>query len=87
MLEFSIAPSDVNFAHSEIDARQVFSSQTSDETIYIIHPLTSKVIEVDPSQLWFWSREWQEDERRVDEELRTGQYEEFDNLDDFINTL
>ncbi len=27
---------------------------------------------VDASQAWFWTREWQEEERAVDEDLRAG---------------
>jgi hypothetical protein len=99
MLEFATTPLDVNLSSLKIDARQVFSSWTPSlpfnkkevaetlETAYIIHPLTGKIIEIDPAQLWFWSREWQEGEYRVDKELESGQYEEFDNIDDFINTL
>ena len=40
-----------------------------------------------PSQWWFWTPEWQAGERLVDEELRTGQYEVFDNMDDFLASL
>lgn len=101
MLEFATTPLDVSLSSFKIDARQVFSSWTSSdpipfskkevaetlETVYIVHPLTGKITEVDPGQLWFWSREWQEGEYRVDKELESGQYEEFDNIDDFINTL
>jgi hypothetical protein len=41
----------------------------------------------DPSQWWFWTPEWQADERQVDAELAAGQYEEFDNMDDFLASL
>ncbi len=27
---------------------------------------------IDADQAWFWSREWQEGEREVDEDLRAG---------------
>jgi hypothetical protein len=40
-----------------------------------------------PDQWWFWTKEWQEGERRVDEEIRNGDYEEFDNEDDLIMFL
>ena len=57
------------------------------EAVYTFHPLTGQVVEIDPQQLWFWTPEWQADERRVDEELRAGLYEEFDNIDEFVATL
>jgi AbrB family looped-hinge helix DNA binding protein len=28
---------------------------------------------IDPSQGWYWTREWQEDEAQVDKELKSGQ--------------
>ena len=40
-----------------------------------------------PSQWWFWTPEWQAGERRVDEELAAGQYEEFDTMEDFLAEL
>jgi len=33
--------------------------------------LTPKKL-IDADQAWFWSREWQEGEREIDEELRAG---------------
>jgi hypothetical protein len=43
--------------------------------------------ERDRDQAWFWTKEWQEGERRVDEHLRRGEYEDFDSMDDFIAAL
>ena len=40
-----------------------------------------------PSQWWFWTPEWQAGERRVDEELAAGQYEEFETMADFLAEL
>jgi hypothetical protein len=54
---------------------------------YAIHPDTKERVEIDPEQAWFWTEEWQEGERKVDEYLRRGEYEEFDNIDDFIDSL
>lgn len=28
---------------------------------------------IDPTQGWYWTREWQEDEAEVDQELKNGQ--------------
>ena len=41
--------------------------------------------EIDPAQLWFWTEEWQEGERRAEEDLTHGNYEDFNNLDDFFD--
>lgn len=54
---------------------------------YVIHPVTGAQVEIDPEQEWFWTTEWQSGEREVDDELRTGNYEEFDDIDDFIDSL
>jgi hypothetical protein len=54
---------------------------------YVIHPQSGERVEIDPEQAWFWTEEWQAKEREADKDLREGRYEEFDNLDDFINSL
>lgn len=41
----------------------------------------------DKSQAWFWTEEWQAMEREADEDLRLGRYEDFDTMEDFINSL
>ena len=42
---------------------------------------------VNASQIWFWTDEWQLLEHEADEDLRHGRYEDFDSMDDFINSL
>ena len=32
---------------------------------------------VDEDQAWFWTKEWQEDEKRVDEEIKKGHLRRF----------
>ena len=54
---------------------------------YAIHPDTKEPVEIDPNQAWFWTEEWQAKEREVDEDIKAGRYEEFDNMDDFIDSL
>jgi hypothetical protein len=44
-------------------------------------------VETDPDQAWFWSPEWQAREQQADDDLRLGRYEDFDNMDDFLNSL
>lgn len=43
-------------------------------------------VEIDPEQLWFWSAEWQRREREAEEDLREGRFQDFDNLDDLLNS-
>jgi hypothetical protein len=52
--------------------------------ILIKHPLTDQWIAIDPSQAWFWTKEWQLGEQKVDEEFATGKYEDFESIDDFF---
>jgi hypothetical protein len=54
---------------------------------YIIHPESGDSVQIDPDQLWFWTEAWQAGEREVDEYLRQGEYEVFDSMDDFLDTL
>ena len=46
-----------------------------------------KLMDVDASQVWFWADEWQSLEHEADDDLRHGRYEDFDSMDDFINSL
>ncbi len=60
---------------------------TASKTMYAVHPITNTLVEINPEQVWFWSPEWLAEEMAVDEELRLGEYEEFDNIDDFTDSL
>ncbi len=60
---------------------------TYNNPVYIIHPTGGKLLEVDPNQLWFWTSEWQAGEQQVESELIAGEYEDFDNLDDFFRDM
>ena len=42
---------------------------------------------VDKSEARFYTKEWQEGERRANEDLKSGQYTEYDNVDDLIDSL
>ena len=41
-----------------------------------------KVMIVDPDQAFFWSDEWQERERRADEDIRSGRIHRLESVDD-----
>lgn len=70
-------------AFFEISSRH----STESKAMYAVHPITKMLVEIDPEQAWFWSPEWLAEEMVVNDELRFGKYEEFDNLDDFIDSL
>jgi hypothetical protein len=52
------------------------------EVDIIVRPTERK-----PGQEWFWTAEWQEAEREVEEDLAAGRYETFDTIDEFIASL
>ncbi len=42
---------------------------------------------IDPSQAYFWTKEWQEGERRVEEERRRGQVKRFRSMKALVKDL
>jgi len=46
-----------------------------------------KTIKVPRDQAWFWTPEWQEKEREADIELATGQYTDFEQLEEVLKDL
>lgn len=36
---------------------------------------------------WLWSKAWQAKEKRAEEDLKTGRYQDFNNIDDLIAYL
>ena len=42
---------------------------------------------VDPSQAYFWTKEWQEGEREVEEQIRKGRVRKAKSVDDLIRDL
>ena len=42
---------------------------------------------VDPSQAYFWTKEWQAGEREVQEDIRKGRVKTFKNLKELIKDL
>jgi antitoxin MazE len=45
------------------------------------------VVTVPKNQAWFWSENWQAEERIVDEQIKNGQVKSFDNIDALIEDL
>ena len=42
---------------------------------------------VDKSQAYFWTKEWQEAERKVDKDFRAGRFKTFESVEDFLKDL
>ena len=40
-----------------------------------------------PDQAWFWTREWYDGERRVDEDEEAGRLTRYDNDEDFLRSF
>ena len=49
--------------------------------------LSLKKKAIDPSQAWFWTKEWQAAERQADEDIKAGRYTTYDSADDLIVDL
>jgi len=44
-------------------------------------------LNADESQVWYWTAEWQAAEREAEQDLRSGRFEDFATMDDFISSL
>jgi len=47
----------------------------------------AKAKAIDTSQAWFWTKEWQEGERKASEDIKKGRVKEFDSVEDLIIDL
>ena len=57
------------------------------KTMYAYNPITKTLVEIDPTQAWFWQPDWLNSELEVNQELSSGNFEEFDDLDALIDSL
>ena len=55
-----------------------------DNTAFIV-PI--KTIKIPIDQAWYWTSEWQEKEKEVDEDISNEDYKDFDNLADLLKDL
>ena len=64
------------------------STSTLRETmqVYVAADLGTSLYFVD-DQAWFWTESWQRGERRVDDYIMRGEFEEFDTMDEFLRSL
>lgn len=42
---------------------------------------------IDKKDDWFWSDEWQEGEKRVEQYIKNGNYEVFNSIEEFVSSL
>lgn len=42
---------------------------------------------IDSTQAYFWTKEWQEEERKVDEDYKAGRYKTFESVKAFLEDL
>lgn len=42
---------------------------------------------IPPDQAWFWTEEWQAEEREAEEHIKAGRVKTFDNLEDLFADL
>jgi len=45
------------------------------------------VVIVPKDQAWFWSKEWQKEEKEADEDIKTGRVRSADSLEDLMGKL
>jgi antitoxin MazE len=49
--------------------------------------VVTPVLVIDRSQAWFWSKEWQDMEREVEEDIKAGRLGHAKDVDDLIKQL
>lgn len=67
---------------SHLHVGDIVDLQVTDKGI-IIKPQET----IDRSQAWFWSKEWQEEERKVQKDFCKGKVKVSKNVDEFLREL
>lgn len=49
--------------------------------------IVTPVLVIERSQAWFWSKEWQDKEREVEEDIKAGKLGHAKDVDDLIEKL
>jgi len=63
--------------------------KTPEEYVHaLIHSdAATSLLDDDPDQAYFWTKEWQAGEREADEDIAAGRVETFDTMDDLLADL
>lgn len=69
-----MSPLKTNYKEEVLSGLEGLTNDKIQEVIDFIHFLKSKKIlrEIDPDQLYFWTKEWQEGEKKADEDIKVG---------------
>ena len=79
-----------NYKEEVLSGLEGLTNDKIQEVIDFIHFLKSKKIlrEIDPDQLYFWTKEWQEGEKKADEDIKTGRMlDPFDSVEEFKKAI
>jgi hypothetical protein len=100
MAILTINHSDIGITQKVLHGVEMFFTKTSAEQVnlsneqsnsskalYAFNPILNTIVEIDPNQVWFWKSEWLNGEIVSEKEFLTGDFEEFDNIEDFIDSL
>ena len=84
----TLSPIRVTYGRYEMRASDYLSSTDVVKGVDLANiSSTSDLVEIDESQAWFWTEEWQARHRLAISELDSGNYLEFESGDDFIASL
>jgi hypothetical protein len=83
-------PPDSTF-YSRVMPSLLSGTSSSEEQIIFVedefNPNSFQMVVTKQAQSWYWLPDWQKMENEADQNLRDGDYEDFDNLDEFIASL
>ena len=68
--------------HMPINDGDIFQVQIEDDKVILV-PMKL----VPAEQAWFWTKEWQEGEKEVEEDKAAGKVKSFDNVEDLLEDL
>jgi hypothetical protein len=74
-------------AETDIDNRRQIGIMAGNSVLVIVHPQTREIVEIDPEQAWFWTREWQALEREAEADISAGRYTVVDDIDAYFSSL
>lgn len=75
----------LDFGHTKED--NVSVSPPTGTANALVNLVGNEWIEIDSSQAWFWTDEWQEGERQVEEYIRDENVQSFDSIEEFLRDL
>ena len=73
------------------EIREMLNVDEGDDLIFSVDEKGRVVVEralvISPEQAWFWSKRWQEMERRVQEDIEAGRTQSYDSVEDALSDL